>query len=110
MNEVGIISVSENKLEQYIQRCVEKNVKEIVTRLFTELDIYSPQYTQWGRWLKPKQAAIYCGFKSTKGLKSLCNGKYTPPKNNERVVLYDREELDKVVRGNYIDNYLKELR
>ena len=97
----------EDKLRDFIEKQVLAVMKVLMPRVLEEF--HKPDYSYWGRYLSPAEAATYCGFKSGKGLRSFCSGRYEPKKHNERVVRYDREALDALMNGNPIEDYLKQL-
>jgi hypothetical protein len=97
----------ENNLKKFIEEQVLIVMRALMSNLLEEFN--KPEYTYWGRWLNPAQASMYCGFKSDKGLRSFCIGRYEPKKINGRVVRYDREALDVLMKENPIDNYKKQL-
>lgn len=103
-------------IDQHIQKMITKEVTialqhhlvQITERLSSELT--KNEYQKWGRYLTPDQAMKYCGFRSRNGFLEMCSIRGIESiKINQRVIRYDRYELDKINVSQKIEEYLNNL-
>lgn len=97
--------IIEHKISEAIEATIESKIEQISERVSKHLT--RPHYHEWGRYLSPMQARIYVGVKSTNGLKEFCRNKGIKSiRINNRVIRYDRNDLDKINVRNVIKDYL----
>jgi hypothetical protein len=99
----------EQKIKEHIMIALSSHLDEIIDRIACKLS--APEHEAWGRYLSPKQAMLYTGFRSQNGFKEMCRVKGIEPiKVNQRVLRYDREELDRINIQEQVESYIESLK